>query len=90
MVSPYSVPIVLTVMTPRACLCTIAAEASLISAALCTEQKGRVVVERMQDGSNAALGGLQIGDRIRGTTARSKVLIFWFPPVAFPAALMFA
>lgn len=40
---------------------------------LCAEQKGRVVVERIQDGSNAALGGLQIGDRIRGTTARSKV-----------------
>ena len=38
------------------------------------EQKGRIVVEKMVDGSNAALGGLQIGDVIRGTTARSKVL----------------
>ena len=38
-----------------------------------SEQKGRIVVERMVDGSNAALGGLQVGDRIRGTTARSKV-----------------
>lgn len=28
----------------------------------------------MVDGSNAALGGLQIGDVIRGTTARSKVI----------------
>lgn len=38
------------------------------------EQKGRIVVEKMVDGSNAALGGLQVGDVIRGTTARSKVL----------------
>ena len=30
----------------------------------------------MVDGSNAALGGLQIGDVIRGTTARSKVFHF--------------
>lgn len=40
------------------------------------EQKGRIVVERILDGSNAALGGLQIGDVIRGTTARSKVPVF--------------
>lgn len=38
------------------------------------EQKSRMVVEKMVDGSNAALGGLQVGDVIRGTTARSKVL----------------
>ena len=37
------------------------------------EQKGKIVVERIIDGSNAALGGLQIGDVIRGTTARSQV-----------------
>ena len=37
------------------------------------EQKGRIVVEKILDGSNAALGGLQVGDVIRGTTGRSKV-----------------
>jgi len=37
------------------------------------EQKGRIVVEKILGGSNAALGGLQLGDVIRGTTARSKV-----------------
>ncbi|KAL3159400.1 hypothetical protein ABBQ38_009830 [Trebouxia sp. C0009 RCD-2024] len=40
--------------------------------AVLAEQKGRIVVERMLDGSNTALGGLQVGDVIRGTTARSK------------------
>lgn len=40
--------------------------------AVLAEQKGRIVVEKMVDGSNAALGGLQVGDVIRGTTARSK------------------
>ena len=37
------------------------------------EQKGRIVVEKILDGSNAAEGGLQVGDVIRGTTGRSKV-----------------
>lgn len=41
--------------------------------AVMAEQKGKIVVERIIDGSNAALGGLQIGDVIRGTTARSQV-----------------
>ena len=40
------------------------------------EQKGRIVVEKILDGSNAALGGLQLGDVIRGTTGRSKVQIW--------------
>lgn len=37
------------------------------------EQKGRIVVEKILDGSNAANGGLLVGDVIRGTTGRSKV-----------------
>lgn len=41
--------------------------------AVLAEQKGRIVVEKILDGSNAALGGLQPGDVIRGTTGRSKV-----------------
>lgn len=41
--------------------------------AVLAEQKGRIVAEKILDGSNAALGGLQLGDVIRGTTGRSKV-----------------
>ncbi len=49
--------------------CFIAAKSVFVHA----EQKGRIVVEKILDGSNAALGGLQLGDVIRGTTGRSKV-----------------
>ncbi len=49
--------------------CFIAAASVFVHA----EQKGRIVVEKILDGSNAALGGLQLGDVIRGTTGRSKV-----------------
>jgi len=49
--------------------CFMAADSVFVHA----EQKGRIVVEKILDGSNAALGGLQLGDVIRGTTGRSKV-----------------
>ena len=37
------------------------------------EQDGKVVVEKLADGGNAMMADVQIGDIVRGTTARSKV-----------------
>ena len=37
------------------------------------EQGGKVVVEALAEGSNGGSAGVQIGDIVRGTTARSKV-----------------
>lgn len=67
----YAVALQMALAEPKSFL----AKASSLAFTLAAEQKGRVVVERIKDGSNAAIGGLQIGDVIRGTTARSKVVL---------------
>ena len=42
-------------------------------ATVSVEKDGTIVVERIRDGSNAALAGLQLNDVVRATTARAKV-----------------
>lgn len=70
---------------PTTSSCSVYLESmAVVAPILCSyhaEQKGRIIVEKMVDGSNAALGGLQVGDVIRGTTARSKVFLFDHAPV---------
>ena len=40
---------------------------------VCTEKDGKILIEKIRDGSNAALAGLQLNDVVRATTARAKV-----------------
>ncbi len=40
---------------------------------MCTEKHGKIIIEKIRDGSNAALAGLQLNDVVRATTARAKV-----------------